>query len=431
MHHQGREVVPLTLPQLSVLRALRDGITAGPTLELSYRIEGPLDIPAFIASVGDVVDSHDALRLAMCECGDSGPHQWERATPPPADLVTCQRVKAGSEERFSRYVAHLATTDVGEPWDLRTEFPFRLRLIQHSPELHAFIATFSQLAVDGSVRAVFGGDLWQAYRRRLGDHDAVTAPSRRFLSTAAESGSPAADSGAIADFWRRQYARIPGEWGFRASSVPDAGTAEAGSLETGFVLEGERLRTMRQAVRSNNTTEAIWVQHALASAVFEHTDAASTAIWMPVDTRSTGERRLLGMLTLSLPMVVDRRAASSDLLRTLTGDWLDMLRHRRVTREIVEAGEIAALGDLAGGPERSVRLAYISHPRQQRRTAVGDLTVDYGAYAPLIERVVSGVHLRVGSWGDRVRFDFTVNRARLTEAAARQMTNDVERILLG
>ncbi|MEU6541020.1 condensation domain-containing protein [Streptomyces sp. NPDC047000] len=406
-------------------------MSAGPTLELSYRIQGPLDIQAFIAGTGDVVGSHDALRLAICECGNSGPHQWERATPPPTELVRCQKVKAGSEERFSRYVAGLATKDVAEPWDLRTEFPFRLRLLRYAPDLHAFVATFSQFAVDGSVRAIFGGDLWQAYRRRRGDREAFTAPSPQFLSVAARRGSPAADGRDIAGFWRRRYARIPQEWGFLASSVPDADPAEAGTLETSFVLDGERLRRMRQAARAGNATELVWIQHALALAVFEHTDADSTAIWLPVDTRSTRERRLLGMLTLGLPMVVDRRTAPSDLVRTLTGDWLDLLGHRRVTRETVETGEIAGLGDPARGPERSVRLAYINHPRLQRRTVVGDLTVDYGAYAPRIERVVGGVHLRVGSWADRVRFDLRVNRARLTEAAAWQMRNDVERILMG
>ncbi|MEV0533757.1 condensation domain-containing protein [Kitasatospora sp. NPDC050463] len=452
MHHPGQEAVPLTLPQLLMHRTRRDGTDSGPTLELSYRIEGPLDVPAFIASIGDVVSSHDALRLAICECGVAGPHQWARETPPPAELVTCQIIKAGSEERFTRYAVGLATKDVAEGWDLRTELPFRLRLLQYSPGLHAFIATFSQLAVDGSVRGIFGGDLWWAYRRRLGDHEAVAEPSPRFLDAAAEREAPAANSRDIADFWRRRYARIPRDWGFRASSAPGApatpdvagtpaaagtpdtaetGTAESGNVVTGFVLEGERLRTMRQAARSNSATEFIWIQHALVSAVFEHTDADSVPVWLPVDTRSLRERRLLGMLTLGLPMVVDRSTAPSDLVRTLTGDWFDTLKHRRVTRETVDAGEVADLGNLVGGPERDVRFAYVGHPRHRIRDTVGDLAVTYGAYAPLIERVVSGVQLKAGSWDDSVHFRLTFNRSRLTETAARQMTAAVERILLG
>ncbi|WP_327387129.1 condensation domain-containing protein [Streptomyces sp. NBC_01207] len=445
MHHQGQEAVPLTLPQLLIHRTLRDGMDSGPTLELSYRIEGPLDVPAFIASIGDVVGSHDALRLAICDCGDSGPHQWARATPPLAELVTCQQIKAGSEERLSRFAAALATKDVSDPWDLRTEFPFRLRLLQHSPDLHAFTATFSQLAVDGSVRAVFGGDLWQAYRRRMGDHEAVAEPGPQFLDVAAEREALAANSRDVADFWRHRYARIPRDWGFLASSVPHTpdtpdtapdtpdtpDTAEAGSVETGFVLEGERLRAMRQAARSNNATEFIWIQHALVSAVFEHTDADSIPVWLPVDTRSMRERRLLGMLTLGLPMVVDRGAAPSDLVRTLSGDWFDTLRHRRVTRETVDASGVADLGDLVAGPDRSVRFAYVSHPRHRLTNTVGDLVVKYGAYAPQVERVVSGVQLKAGSWDDSVHFRFLCNRSRLTETAARQMTAAIERTLLG
>ncbi|MGW6913109.1 condensation domain-containing protein [Kitasatospora sp. NPDC054939] len=435
MHHQGQEAVPLTLPQLLMHRTLRDRTGSGPTLELSYRIEGPLDVPAFIASVGDVVSSHDALRLAVCECGASGPHQWARETPPPAELVTCQKIKAGSEERFSRYAVGLATKDVAEGWDLRTEFPFRLRLLRHSPDVHAFVATFSQLAVDGSVRAIFGGDLWRAYRRRLGDDEAVAEPGPRFLDVAVEREAPAANSRDIADFWRRRYARIPRDWGFLASSAPGTtetpDTAQAGNLETGFVLEGERLRTMRTAARSNNASEFIWIQHALASAVFEHTDADSVPVWLPVDTRSTRERRQLGMLTLGLPVVVDRGATPSDLVRTLTGEWVETLKHRRVTRETVDAGGLTDLGDLVGGPERSVRFAYLSHPRNRLRATVGGLDVQYGAYPPMVERVVSGVQLKAGSWDESVHFRLTVNRSRLTETAARRMTAVVERLLLG
>ncbi|WP_329579272.1 condensation domain-containing protein [Kitasatospora sp. NBC_01250] len=432
MHHQGQEAVPLTLPQLLIHRTLRDSTDPGPTLELSYRIEGPLDVPAFIASVGEVVAGHDALRLAVCGCGALGPHQWARPTPPPAELVTCQKVTAGSEERFSRYVCGLATKDVSESWDLRTEFPFRLRLLQYSPGLHAFIATFSQLAVDGSVRAIFGGDLWRAYRRRLGDHEAVAEPGPQFLDTAAEREAPGAESRDIADFWRHRYARIPEDLAFLASSAPSTpDRAATGTLETGFVLEGERLRTMRQAARSNGATEFIWIQHALASAVFEHTDADSIALWLPVDTRGTRQRRLLGMLTLGLPTVVDRAATPPDLVRALTGDWFDTLKHRRVTRQTVDASQVAALGDLVGGPERGVRFAYVSHPRNRIRDTVGGLAVHYGAYPPSIERVVSGVQLKAGSWDDSVHFRLLFNRSRLTERAARRLTADVERILLG
>ncbi|MCX5195921.1 condensation domain-containing protein [Streptomyces sp. NBC_00249] len=429
MHHQGQETAPLTFPQLSMFQALRDDMGAMSTIEVSYRIDGPLDVAAFIESVGEVIRSHDALRLAVCECGGSEPHQWVRATPPLGELVTCQKVKASSEERFSRYVVALATKDAAEAWDPRTELPFRLRLLQYSPGVHAFIATFSQLAVDGSVRAVFGRELWRAYRRRRGDHDAAAEPTLQFMTLAAGRDHAPIEAGATADFWRRQFARLPQDRDFLTSTTPE--TAEAGITEKDFVLEGERLHSMRTTARSNNATELIWIQHALASTVFDHTDADSLALWIPVDTRSIRERRLLGMLTLSLPLVVDRGATSPELVRALTDDWLAVLKHRRVTREIAGASGAAGLGKLVGGPERAVRIAYVGHPQQTVRTPLNDLVLSYGAYAPSRERAVAGVHLKVGSWTDRVEFHLTFNRARITDAAAQEMTADIERLLVG
>lgn len=430
VNHQGRETAPLTLPQLSMFRALRDDMRAPSTIEVSYRIEGPLDVPAFVASVGDVIRSHDALRLAVCGCGGAGPHQWVRDTPPLGELVTCRRVNSPSEEHFSRYVVGLAAKDASGSWDPRTEFPFRLRLLQYAPEVHAFVATFSQLAVDGSVRAAFGRELWQAYRRRRGEErDATPVPGPQFLTPAADHDRAADDARTTADFWRRQYARLPQDGGPSPSAEPD--TAEPGVLELDFALDGEELRSMRNSARAHRTTELVWIQHALAATMLDHTGADSLALWQPVDTRSLRERRVLGMFTLSLPLVVDRRATALELLRALTDDWFAVLKHRRVTRETAATSGITDLGSLAGGPERTVRLAYVGHPQQTMRTTVSDLVVSYGTYALARDRAVDGIHLKIGSWGDRVEFHLTFNRSRFTDDAAHRTRADIERLLAG
>ncbi|MER5635911.1 condensation domain-containing protein [Kitasatospora sp. NPDC002227] len=429
MNHQGHRTAPLTLAQLAMFQALRDDLSAPSTIEVSYRIEGPLDVAAFVASVGEVVQGHDALRLAVCWCGDDGPHQWVRDTPPLAGLVGCRRVKAGTEERFTRYAVGLAGKDASAPWDPRTEYPFRLRLLQYSPQVHAFVATFSQLAVDGSVRAVFDRELWQAYRRRLGDGGPAAEPGPQFLATAEAPDHGPADDLATAEFWRHRFAHLPGGQGLFGDTP--AGAAEAGTVELDFALDGERLRSMRSAAGSHRATELVWIQHALVRAVFDRTEADSLALWQPVDTRGLRELRVLGMFTVSLPLVVRRAGSAPELVRALTEEWFAVLEHRRVTRASAEASGAADLGRLVGGPERLVRLAYVGHPRQTVRTAVGDLALRYGTYAPPRERAVDGVHLKAGSWGDRIEFHLTCNRAWFTEDDARQLRAGLERLLVG
>jgi condensation domain-containing protein len=162
---QHAEPAPLMATQ-RLLR--REGGTS--TVELPYRVEGPLDVDAFVEALASLVDRHDALRLAFCDCtGDT--HQWARESPAWSDLLDCRDVTAATDEQFVRYARQVATRDTLAPWDLASELPFRFRLLRRSPHVHAFLATFAQVAVDGGVRSILGGELWQAYAAAVTDMD--------------------------------------------------------------------------------------------------------------------------------------------------------------------------------------------------------------------------------------------------------------------
>src|SRR6185312_5485903 len=90
-----------------VVRELTAGEDSGPADRLLYRIEGELDVPAFLASVGDVVERHEAWGYAAHDEYPGVSARRRPYRPAFSDLVTYQRVDASSEDDFSRYVGKL------------------------------------------------------------------------------------------------------------------------------------------------------------------------------------------------------------------------------------------------------------------------------------------------------------------------------------
>jgi hypothetical protein len=113
------------------------------------------------------------------------------------------------------------------------------------------------------------------------------------------------------------------------------------------------------------------------------------------------------MFTMSIPLVV-RRLPLDHLIRDVTAQWRDALRHREAAPAALAP---AALEHEL--PPRVLRCAYIPHPGQSRSLAVAGLRIDYGAYRSRVNRAAGAVHLRISSWPDALRLDFTVTDQRL------------------
>ncbi len=125
---------------------------------LVLRLEGELDAPALEAALGDVLTRHEVLRtilparsgepyqraLDLTETGWSLP-----VTPVAGDL--------------DREIAQIA----GEPFDLTTDMPVRLRLLAAGPGVHVLVLVIHHIAVDGWSTAVLTRDLSAAYAARL------------------------------------------------------------------------------------------------------------------------------------------------------------------------------------------------------------------------------------------------------------------------
>ncbi|MEV5976563.1 amino acid adenylation domain-containing protein [Streptomyces sp. NPDC052114] len=157
------DVVPLSFAQQRMwfLNRMEDsvpGAAAAYNLPLALRISGLLDVPALEAALGDVADRHESLRTVFPEAGG----------------VPCQQVLHGvagrprlrTEECEEREADLVLAEHADAGFDLRSELPWRVRLLVLAPQEFVLSVVAHHVAVDGWSMGVLARDLEAAYAAR-------------------------------------------------------------------------------------------------------------------------------------------------------------------------------------------------------------------------------------------------------------------------
>ncbi|MFI1678036.1 amino acid adenylation domain-containing protein, partial [Streptomyces sp. NPDC020607] len=158
------DVVPLSFAQqrmwfLNRLEETVPGAASAYNLPLVLRISGVLDVAALEAALGDVADRHESLRTVFPDI-DGVPHQQVRhgdAGRPPLIVVRADDVS----DIDRTLAAQLATG-----FDLRTDLPWRVRLVVAGERECVLSVVAHHVAVDGWSMGVLARDLEMAYAAR-------------------------------------------------------------------------------------------------------------------------------------------------------------------------------------------------------------------------------------------------------------------------
>lgn len=217
---------PLSSAQLRSWFAYRvDGPSVVNNIPFAARLQGPCDVDALVAAIGDVIDRHDILRTVYREI-DGVPHQVVLAPEP----VTVRRACGDGEEwlraELDRERAHV--------FDLENERPIRPALLS-LPEEHVLSVVVHHIAADHWSATVLFSDLLTAYRARVAGETPAWAPLPiQYADFGAWQTALLADEAGVAapqrDYWAGQLAGLPEETGLRPDftrpPVP-SGLAEA------------------------------------------------------------------------------------------------------------------------------------------------------------------------------------------------------------
>jgi Condensation domain len=360
-----------------------------------YRIDGELDVDAFVAALEGCVRKHDALRIGIStDHGQAEVRQWLRPTPSRAELLRCRRVAAASEEQFSRYARNVLISDVRKPWDLQNQYPFRFTLLQYSPVLHEFLAAFSHLAIDARSRGIFMRDLWRYYQNTMqGESPSRTALGERFMAAARRSAGGLARADADSGYWHAKLASAPPACQLVRTLDGESWKMEASSKA--FRWSGASLERIREMARLARCSEFQWALAAFARAVFEVTKQDYIRIGIPADGRLPAERDVVGMFAIPLSICIERPANPSDLTAQIKREVLSALSHRNVPLDDLDDIEQAVARRWGSPWVHNIRANHLDLDRSDGQTRIGSLVVRPGAYRPALSRITNDLDIVV------------------------------------
>ena len=370
-------------------------------LQSAFRIDGPLQVPMFVDALNRVVNRHEALRLRVAEDSLGIPRQWVVAPGTVRDLVRLTAVNARSDEQFGTYAGRVRAVSRNLPWLPSEEPPFRFTLLRRSPELHAFLADFSPLAVDGRSRSIFSADLWATYAAvaagRPVDPD---RPTGDLLATVSRQRAKYDQRSRTVnhDYWARKFRSL-----HRAGQGPvhaDGETTAADCHTRAIALHPAALARIRRELVRTGSSLFQWVASRFAAEVFRRTSRPELATLVPMDTRAPGDRMVMGKFAALFPLLIACSGNPDEILQSVKDEIMTTMRHRHISDDdFRRAGGTAVLTPARG----AVHLRSDIHPSEEWEGLPEGLHVTQKAFTGQERFICDGLNLTIEEFADRAR----------------------------
>lgn len=246
-----------------------DGASAAYNFPLVARVRGALDVPAFRAALGDVMERHEALRTLI---GEREGVPYQRVLPAGEARPVVEVIPAAEVSEQPGGVARLVRDAVARPFDLATEPPLRVTIAETGPDEHVIVLLLHHITTDEWSDRPFLRDLGEAYaaRRRGGAPGWTPLPvqyadytlwQRRLLGDLSDPGGLAARQ---LHYWRETLSGAPEQLELPADRAhPARPASHGGDLEV--ELDPESCRGLRRLARETGASMFMVLQAAVAA----------------------------------------------------------------------------------------------------------------------------------------------------------------------
>ncbi|CPS19513.1 non-ribosomal peptide synthetase [Mycobacteroides abscessus] len=274
------ERLPLSSSQLSMwFECQMEGVTDIGNMWLALRFDGPLQTPALIAALNDVVARHEALRTNVA-IHEGAPYQ---VVHPSRELAV--PILRSSPEGLSDTLAELRHHIFG----LETESLIRPAIIELSAQEHVLALVVHHIVVDHASFTVIVDDLIAAYRARIEGQapqwDPQPVQYADYVLWQRDAFAPDSEFGqAEVNFWRQQLAGVPTEIAVAHDRARPQILGKRGEVAK-FVMEPERRQALTRMAEQRGVTEFMVYQAALAVVLHRLGGGTDIVIGSPVAAR--------------------------------------------------------------------------------------------------------------------------------------------------
>ncbi|HWK72026.1 MAG TPA: aminotransferase class III-fold pyridoxal phosphate-dependent enzyme [Burkholderiaceae bacterium] len=195
------ERLPTTPGQqaLRLLASFSPETSAAYNQSLVFDLNGPLDVAALQAALGEVVDRHEALRTTFPEDGES--QLIHPVLAPDVKVMDSDPARDGAEQEWLDRMA-LA------PLDLERGPLVVARIVRKSPDAHRLLVVMPHLITDGWSMQLMALELAELYSARVEKRPAaldIPVPYRRYIDHCRKH----AMLPELAAYWQDMYATVP------------------------------------------------------------------------------------------------------------------------------------------------------------------------------------------------------------------------------
>ncbi|WP_241997405.1 non-ribosomal peptide synthetase [Rhodococcus sp. SMB37] len=330
-HYDTDVSVPLAPAQRRLWLLNRvDPDTAAYVVPVVLSLTGELDVDALAAAVSDVIDRHRILRTAHTDAGQV------LLDPPVLEHLSRTDVDAAIAET------------VADPFDLVTEAPLRIRLLDVEPGKWILAAAVHHMAFDGGSVGPLLDDLSRAYTARLSGDTPQFAELTVTYSDYARwqhdlLGDPTDPTSLAArqlDYWATILSGAPDGPLPLPTDRPRPTRPTHRGEQTVVHLDADLQRRLREAARNHDVTVFMLAHAVLVALLARRSGRDDITVGTAVAGRGDPQlERLVGMFVGTVPLrtVIDPARPFDALLRDIRAADLGAFAHADVPFEEVVA----------------------------------------------------------------------------------------------
>lgn len=341
-------------------------------LPATYRVSGPVDVPALTRGLNTILERHDSLRTTF-PAVDGEPRQ----VVDPAMRIELSPVTIDDPDPAKREdrALELATEEVRRPFDLATGPLLRALLVELERDDHLFVVNMHHIVSDAWSLGVFMRELAELYEAYATGRDpALPALSIQYTDFAAWQREHLA--GGVLEsqlrYWRETLAGYPGVLALPPDHPRPPVQTFSGAVES-VGIAPDVAASIRELGRREKTTTFMVLYAAFVTLLYRYTGQEDIAVGTPIAGRNRVElEQLIGFFinTLVLRSVLSGEMTFRELLREVRETVLGAFAHQDVPFErLVE--ELAPERDTSRSPLFQVVFAMNSVPAGRPR--LGDL----------------------------------------------------------